>query len=78
MDDSFNDKIRKATSEAHSSKQEAFAETLRRQNAEKNALDAIRRVSFLTKNNLVGTVKLFWKRLLDILAGYIILDHHVC
>lgn len=49
VDDSFNDKIRKATSEAHSSKQEAFAETLRRQKAEKNALDAIRRVSFLTK-----------------------------
>ncbi|KAG7575062.1 Protein kinase domain [Arabidopsis suecica] len=43
VDDSFNDKIRKATSEAHSSKQEAFAETLRRQKAEKNALDAIRR-----------------------------------
>ncbi|XP_010508094.1 PREDICTED: U-box domain-containing protein 33 [Camelina sativa] len=43
VDDSFNNKIRKATSEAHSSKQEAFAETLRRQKAEKNALDAIRR-----------------------------------
>ncbi|ESQ39212.1 hypothetical protein EUTSA_v10001310mg [Eutrema salsugineum] len=43
VDDSFHDKIRQATSEAHSSKREAFAETLRRQKAENNALDAIRR-----------------------------------
>lgn len=49
MDDSFYDKIRQATAEAHSSKREASAETLRRQKAEKKALDAIRRVSFLTK-----------------------------
>ncbi|CAN8286201.1 unnamed protein product [Cochlearia groenlandica] len=44
VDDSFNDKIRQTTSEAHSSEQKAFAETTRRQKAEKNALDAIRRV----------------------------------
>ncbi|CAH2057774.1 unnamed protein product [Thlaspi arvense] len=43
VDDSFYDKIRQATSEAHSSKREASAETLRRKKAEKNALDAIRR-----------------------------------
>ncbi|CAN7063476.1 unnamed protein product [Brassica rapa subsp. trilocularis] len=44
VDDSFHDKIRQATSEAQSSKREAFAETVRRQKAEKNALDAIKRV----------------------------------
>ncbi|KAF2568474.1 hypothetical protein F2Q68_00028452 [Brassica cretica] len=44
VDDSFHDKIRQATSEAQSSKREAVAETVRRQKAEKNALDAIKRV----------------------------------
>ncbi|KAL1192133.1 U-box domain-containing protein 33 [Cardamine amara subsp. amara] len=44
VDDSFYNKIRQATSEAHSSKLEASAETLRREKAEKKALDAIRRV----------------------------------
>ncbi|KAF8087731.1 hypothetical protein N665_0570s0041 [Sinapis alba] len=42
-DDSFNNKIRQATSDAQSSKREAFAETVRRQKAEKNALDAIKK-----------------------------------
>lgn len=51
VDDSFYDKIRQTTSEAHSVKREAVAETLKRQKAEKSALDAIRRVSFLTKVN---------------------------
>ncbi|KAF8088300.1 hypothetical protein N665_0546s0030 [Sinapis alba] len=44
VDDSFHDKIRQATSDAQSSKREASAETVRRQKAEKNALEAIRRV----------------------------------
>ncbi|KAL0739877.1 hypothetical protein Bca4012_081390 [Brassica carinata] len=44
VDDSFHDKIRQVTSEAQSSRREAFAETVRRQKAEKNALDAIKRV----------------------------------
>ncbi|KAG2290032.1 hypothetical protein Bca52824_049636 [Brassica carinata] len=43
VDDSFNGKIRQATSDAQSSKREAFAETVRRQKAEKNALDAIKK-----------------------------------
>ncbi|VVA98283.1 unnamed protein product [Arabis nemorensis] len=43
VDDSFYDKIRQTTSEAHSVKREAVAETLKRQKAEKSALDAIRR-----------------------------------
>ncbi|CAH8361448.1 unnamed protein product [Eruca vesicaria subsp. sativa] len=43
VDDSFKDKIGQATSEAQSSKREAFAETVRRQKAEKNALDAIKK-----------------------------------
>uniref|UniRef100_A0A1J3J693 RING-type E3 ubiquitin transferase n=1 Tax=Noccaea caerulescens TaxID=107243 RepID=A0A1J3J693_NOCCA len=43
VDDSFQDKIRQATSEARSSKREASMETVRRQKAERNALDAIRR-----------------------------------
>lgn len=47
MDDSFYNKIGKATEEAQSSKREAFAESVRRQKAEKNALDAIRKVSLL-------------------------------
>lgn len=40
-------KIGQATEEAQSSKREAFAESVRRQKAEKNALDAIRKVSLL-------------------------------
>ncbi|CAH8300948.1 unnamed protein product [Eruca vesicaria subsp. sativa] len=44
VDDSFHDKIRQVTSEAQSSKREAFAETVKRQKAEKIALDAIKRV----------------------------------
>ncbi|WZY91843.1 hypothetical protein YC2023_064172 [Brassica napus] len=43
VNDSFNGKIRRATSEAQSSKREAFAETARRQKAEKNALGAIKK-----------------------------------
>ncbi|KAJ0258646.1 U-box domain-containing protein 33 [Hirschfeldia incana] len=43
VDDSFNGKIRQATSDAQSSRREAFAETVRRQKAERNALDAIKK-----------------------------------
>lgn len=60
VDDSFHDKIRQATSEAQSSKREAFAETVRRQKAEKNALDAIKRVSFLSNVNWLAAMLVFF------------------
>lgn len=59
MDDSFHDKIRQATSEAQSSKREAVAENVRRRKAEKNALDAIKRVSFLTNVNWLAAMLVF-------------------
>lgn len=45
MDDDLYDQLVQAMTEAGNSKREAFEESIRRQKAEKAAMDAIRRVS---------------------------------
>ena len=47
MDDALYDQLEQAMAEAVNSKRDAYQETVRRGNAEKNAIDAIRRVPFL-------------------------------
>ena len=42
-----HDQLEQAMAEAVNSKRDAYQETVRRGNAEKNAIDAIRRVPFL-------------------------------
>lgn len=46
IDDTFYNYLEKAMAEAINAKQEAFQETVNRGKAEKNAIDAIRRVNF--------------------------------
>lgn len=46
IDDTYHNHLEKALAEAINAKQEAFQETVNRGKAEKNTIDAVRRVIF--------------------------------
>ena len=47
MNDELYDQLEQAMAEAENSRREAFEESMRRRKAEKDAIDAVRRVNFL-------------------------------